>query len=473
MAMRKRRLLFGLSPLIFLTILLLIYIDLHGRYLNLNTWIQLESTFRSRRVTGINITVEDDHQESFKVHLSRLVRGEEGRNLETKGFACHSSEFSLLCVARQPVRIDTRSSNITVHIPSDEAVEETNIRPYGRQENNFLQHIKPVKILHGNQDPVPECEVNHRVPALIFSSAYVGNTFHEFSDLIIPLFLTSNHLKSRVLIILDDYNSSFVDKFRPVLSRLSDYEVMNPAENRSIHCFTGSIIGLTYHNVLTVDPRKVPGDHTMPDFKQFLRESFNLENAHISQIKSPTLLLLSRSKTRRFLNEDEMVAMIKEMGFRVIIGRDAMVANMTIFSRIVNSCSVLVGAHGAGLTNELFLPAGGVTVQLELLGLEFASSYCFGNPAPAMGLHYVPYRMEPEESSLVELYGRHHQVIVNPSSVYAKGYEQVQKVYLDQPNLRVNVARLRESSLAPALQLVTDSQTQLIVGGRTETSSHL
>ncbi|XP_073303857.1 alpha-1,3-arabinosyltransferase XAT3-like [Primulina huaijiensis] len=464
--MGKRRHRFALYPLIFLPILLIIYIDLHAGHLNLNTWIQSEYAFHTRRIIGINITAEDDHQESFKVPLSRLVRGEEGRNLETKGFACHSSDFSLLCVASQPVRIDTRSSNITVHIPSDLAVQETNIRPYGRQENNFLQHIKPVNILHGNHSPVPECEVSHIVPALIFSSAYIGNTFHEFSDLIIPLFLTSNHLKSRVLIILDDYNSSFVDKFRPILSRLSAYEVMNPAENRSIHCFTGSIIGLTYHDVLTLDPKKVPGDYTMTDFKLFLRETFNLENAHISQIRSPTLLLLSRTKTRRFLNEDEMVAMIKEMGFRVIIGRDAMVANMTTFSRIVNSCSVLVGVHGAGLTNELFLPAGGVMVQLELLGLEFASSYSFGNPAPAMGVHYVPYSMEPEESSLVELYGRHHAVIVNSSSVYEKGYQEVQKVYLDQPNVRVNIARFRESSLVQALELVTDSQSQHIVGGQ-------
>ncbi|XP_075524284.1 alpha-1,3-arabinosyltransferase XAT3-like [Primulina tabacum] len=461
MEMRKRRLLFGLFPLIFLSILLLIYTDLHRGYLCVNTWLWPESAFPRCQVMGINIAVEDDdndNQESFKVPLSRLVRGGEGRNLETTGFACHSSEFSLLCVASQPVRIDTRGRNITVHIPSNKAVQETNIRPYGRQENNFLGRIKPVKILHGNHNPVPECEVIHKIPALIFSSAYVGNTFHEFSDLIIPLFLTANHFKSRVLIILDDYNSSFVEKFRPVLSRLSDYEVINPAEKRSVHCFPGSIIGLTYHNVLTIDPGKVPGNYTMPDFKQFLRESFNLKNTNIYQIKIPTLLLLSRAKTRRFLNEDEMVAVIKELGFRVIIGRDEMVANMTTFSRIVNSCSVLVGVHGAGLTNELFLPAGGVTVQLELLGLEFASSYCFGNPAAAMGLHYVPYRMEPEESSLVELYGRHHSVIVNPGSVYAKGYEEVQKVYLDQPNLRVNVARFRENSLVRALQLAKDSQ---------------
>ncbi|XP_073135975.1 alpha-1,3-arabinosyltransferase XAT3-like [Henckelia pumila] len=467
MEMRKRRLLFGLSPLlILLPILLLIYVDFFGGYLHVNTWIQLESAFPSRRVVGINTTVGDDgdhHQESFEVPLSRLVRGGEAMNLETTGFACHSSEFSLLCVASQHVRIDTRSRNITVHVSSNQVVEETNIRPYGRQENNFLQHIKPVKILQGNQIPVPECEVHHKIPALIFSSAYVGNTFHEFSDLIIPLFLTANHFKSRVMIVLDDYNASFVDKFRPVFSGLSDYQVMNPAENRGVHCFPGSIIGLTYHNVLTIDPRKVPGNYTMPDFKQFLRETFNLKNTHISQIKPPTLLLLSRAKTRRFLNEGEMVAMIKELGFRVIIGRDEMVANMTTFSRIVNSCSVLAGVHGAGLTNELFLPSGGVTVQLELLGLEFASSYCFGNPAKAMGLHYVPYRMEPEESSLVELYGRHHPVIVNPGSVYDKGYQEVQKVYLDQPNLKVNVARFRENALFRVLKLVNDSQSQHVI----------
>uniref|UniRef100_A0A2N9I6S7 Uncharacterized protein n=1 Tax=Fagus sylvatica TaxID=28930 RepID=A0A2N9I6S7_FAGSY len=39
------------------------------------------------------------------------------------------------------------------------------------------------------------------------------------------------------------------------------------------------------------------------------------------------------------------------------------------FAEELNSCSVMVGAHGAGLTNAVFLPAGAVMVQVVPLGL--------------------------------------------------------------------------------------------------------
>ncbi|KAL0306337.1 UNVERIFIED_CONTAM: Alpha-1,3-arabinosyltransferase XAT3 [Sesamum radiatum] len=79
-------------------------------------------------------------------------------------------------------------------------------------------------------------------------------------------------------------------------------------------------------------------------------------------------MLISREKTRKILNEDEMITMMKELGFLVIVARAEEARNMNKFANTVNSCSVLVGAHGAGLTNELFLPPGAVMVQVEILG---------------------------------------------------------------------------------------------------------
>ncbi|KAL0362290.1 UNVERIFIED_CONTAM: Alpha-1,3-arabinosyltransferase XAT2 [Sesamum calycinum] len=104
---------------------------------------------------------------------------------------------------------------------------------------------------------------------------------------------------------------------------------MNPAANRSIHCFPGSVVGLKYHNNLFLNCSDIPGGHSMSDFRQFLAETYNLKFWHVSQIRNPTLILVSREKTRRFLNEDEIVGMMKEVGF-----------------------SVLGGAHGAGLTKR-------------------------------------------------------------------------------------------------------------------------
>lgn len=288
---------------------------------------------------------------------------------------------------------------------------------------------------------------------MILSSGISGNLFHEFNDIIIPLFITTRHFRSRVLLVLEDHSPALVNKYNKIISRLSDYEVMNPAANRSTHCFPGLILGLKYHDNLALNPGDIPGGYSMRDFRVFLQETYELKFRHVSQIKEPRLILISREKTRTFLNEYKLVAMMKGMGFRVIIARTEEASNLNKFANIVNSCSVLVGIHGAGLTNELFLPEGGVMVQVEPLGLEWASDKYYGSPAQAMGVHYLRYKIEPEESSLVEMYGHNHSVITDPESIYAKGYRAVRALYLKQQNVRVNIVRFRKTILQ-ALQLV-------------------
>lgn len=329
----------------------------------------------------------------------------------------------------------TIKKNITVHIPTNQTrvQEETNVKPYARQEDKYLlQFITPVKILlHAKPSP-PTCQFNRQIPAVIFSSGLTGNQFHEFNDIIIPLFITIKHFKSRVAMIVEDCNPTFLSKYAKIISRLSGYEVMNPAAEESVHCFPGTIVGLKYHDNLGLNSSEIPGGHSMPAFRQYLRETYNLRFTHVSELKKPTLMLVSREKTRRFLNEDEIIGMIREMGFTLVAVRNQELSNLTQISNLVNSCSVLVGVHGAGLTNELFLPDGAVMVQVEPLGLEWASTTYFGDPADAMDLQYLRYKIMPEESSLVEMYGLDHPVIKDPASIFAKGYLAARTVYFDQ-----------------------------------------
>ncbi|KAH6768034.1 hypothetical protein C2S51_013370 [Perilla frutescens var. frutescens] len=357
----------------------------------------------------VTISQAED-QKPLKSLLARLLKEEDQRKLETTGYGCDAAENSIVCVSNLPVRIDTRS-NVT-----------------------------------GSSKP-PACRHNHTAPAVIFSSGILGNLFHEFNDIIIPLFITTKHFQSRVIFILEDYNPRFVSKFGNILSRLSSHEVVNPAANASVHCFPGMILGLKYHDNLALNPSDLPGGYTMRDFRLFLAETYNLNFTHVSQIRVPTLVLISREKTRKFLNEDEIVAMIKELGFRVVVAQTKEASNLDKFANVINSCAVLVGAHGAGLTNELFLPAGAVMVQVEPLGVDWAAANYFGNPAGPMGVRYLRYKIEPDESSLRELYGHNHSVITDPESVYAMGYRVVREVYLLQQDIRVNVTRFRKTML--------------------------
>ncbi|XVF03806.1 hypothetical protein REPUB_Repub05bG0024600 [Reevesia pubescens] len=160
----------------------------------------------------------------------------------------------------------------------------------------------------------------------------------------------------------------------------------------------------------------------MFDFRKFLRETYNLKIMHVSEIQKPVLMLISRRKTRRFLNEGEMVETMEELGFQVIREEPGRMSNLDKFAEIVNSCSVVVGVHGAGLTNEMFLPTGAVMVQVVPLANEWVATNYFGEPAKEMGVRYLEYKIEPEESSLIDTYGRDHPIITDPESISSKGY---------------------------------------------------
>ncbi|KAE9458257.1 hypothetical protein C3L33_09829, partial [Rhododendron williamsianum] len=381
--------------------------------------------------------------------------GENQTQLEATGFACHYDFHTEVCVSSRPVRIDTLT--MTVHVPFNHGMPQANriILPYAKKEDEGIKRtVSSVQILQGNISPPPPCEYTHNVPAVLFSSGgATGNIFHEFSDIIIPLFITSRHFQSHLRFIVPDFAIRFMSKYKKIFSHLSSYEVINPAANVSVHCFPGAVVGLHYHDNLAIKTMEVPEGYSMLDFKQFLRESYNLKIRDLSETEKPTLILISRKNKRVFMNEDEMVTMMKALGFRVIIAQPDLTANMDKFAEIVNSCSILVGAHGAGLTNAVFLPEGAVLVQVVGLGIEWISNTAFGIPAPGMGLNYIEYKIEPEESSLISLYGKDHPVIVDPGSITSEGYEILRDVYLEKQNFNIDVARFRKT-LVNALGLL-------------------
>jgi protein O-GlcNAc transferase len=302
-----------------------------------------------------------------------------------------------------------------------------------------------VQILSGNATS-PACDFNHDVPVVVFSSGgFTGNLFHEFNELIIPLFITCHHFRSHLQFVITDFKPWWVKKYSRILTHLSRFEVINLAKDRAVHCFPGAVIGLKYHDNLALNSTNTPEGYTMFDFKQFLRESYNLKIESVPNIKKPVLVLISRRKTRMFLNEDEMVGVMKELGFQVVVATANRMSNLDKFSAVINSCNVLVGAHGAGLTNAVFLPAGAVVVQVVPLGLDWASTNYYGRPVVEMGLHYVEYKIEPEESSLLDKYGPQDPVIADPMSIFLQGYNAARAVYVDGQNMKINLVRLRET----------------------------
>ncbi|KAK9105825.1 hypothetical protein Scep_022669 [Stephania cephalantha] len=369
------------------------------------------------------------------------------------------------CEMNGDIRIHGNSSTIFVAAPQVDVMarnESWRIKPYARKVDWYAMRSVTefsVKSLAAHDSEAPKCTTNHNVPAIVFSVAgYSYNYFHAFGDILVPLFITSYQFQGEVQFLVTNSNSSWISKYKEILQKLSRYEIINIDSDNSIHCFPSMIVGLKQHEEFRVDPSKSPNGYSMKDFRKLLRRTYSLKRANAIRIqnhqhKKPRLLMVSRKQTRLFTNKEEIVELATSLGYEVIVAEpDAM--NVTRIARVVNSCDVMMGIHGAGLTNLVFLPKNAVLIQIVPLGgLKYWCDLYFGRPVLEMDIRYLEYNIREEESTLIEQYPLDHAVFKDPSSFYKQGWVALKAVYLDKQDVKLDVRRFR-STLLEALDLL-------------------
>ncbi|XP_071686085.1 alpha-1,3-arabinosyltransferase XAT2-like [Rutidosis leptorrhynchoides] len=365
-----------------------------------------------------------------------------------------SKHRSDTCEIKGDVRIKGTSSLIFVASSHNKNASFI-IKPYARNGDKSAMDLVTtftLKSVENQPEIMPECNKTHNVPAVVFSiGGYANNNFHAFTDVIIPLYATSRKFNGEVKFLVSNKLPRWTSKFKVVLDKLSRYETIDIDRENIVHCFPSMIVGLKKEHT------KELHYESMKDFRNFLRNSYSLERSMViklnnSSIQKARLLIISRQKTRAFTNVEDVVLAAENMGFEVIVSE--MSANMTHISRLVNSCDVLIGVHGAGLTNMVFLPENGVIIQVVPFGkMEWLASTYFGEPSKEMGLKYLEYKISEDESSLIQEYPLKHQVFVDPYSVQKKGWSAYKSIYLDKQNVKLNVTKFKET-LSHALELL-------------------
>lgn len=168
----------------------------------------------------------------------------------------------------------------------------------------------------------------------------------------------------------------------------------------------------------------------------------------------PRLMIVSRKRTRILSNEDEVARLARKLGYEVVVAEADVSTNLTRFAQTVNSCDVLMGIHGAGLTNMVFLPDNAILIQIVPLGgIEVFARLDFGNPASGMNIRYLEYDIDVKESSLFQRYPINDPVLNDPMSFHRKGWGQLRSTYLDNQNVTVDIRRFKPT-LAKALKLL-------------------
>ncbi|XP_038895720.1 alpha-1,3-arabinosyltransferase XAT3-like [Benincasa hispida] len=381
---------------------------------------------------------------------------------------CSLMDRTDFCEIGVNVRIHGESSSVFFASTDMKDISEDKttwkIKPYARKDDEIAMSntrewsIKAPK----NPQKLPRCTKNHSVPAILFSiGGYAGNHFHDFTDVIIPLFITARKFNGEVQFLITDEASWWVLKYQTILSKLSNYEIIYIDRETQIHCFPQAIFGLKRDpNELRINPKK--HSYSMKDFKEFLRSSYSLKRARAIENKGgrgrkkkkqkPQLLIVKRSKTRSFTNIEEIRKMAKILGFKVIVVEPDI--NLKKVAEIVNSCDVMMGVHGAGLTNIVFLPEKAVFIQIVPFGGgDWVSSNFFGEPSKDMDLKYLEYKMSLEESTLIQQYPKEDVVLRDPQIIEKQGWSTFKSIYFDKQNVNLDINRFRPT-LLKALQLL-------------------
>ncbi|KQJ94584.1 uncharacterized protein LOC100825423 [Brachypodium distachyon] len=360
-----------------------------------------------------------------------------------------------VCELSGDIRVSPKQKTMYLVNPSGAATGfdekgEKRLRPYARNDDFLLPGVVEVTVKSvPSTAAAPQCTKQHRVPAVVFSVAgYTDNFFHDNTDALIPLYVTTAHLKGEVQLLITNYKPWWVQKYTPVLRKLSSYDVINFDEDAGVHCFHEGYLGLYRDRDLIISPHPTrnPRNYTMVDYNRFLRGVFELRRERPAVLGEepgmrPRMLIISRSGTRKLLNLDEVAAEASELGFNVTVAEAG--ADVPAFAALVNSADVLLAVHGAGLTNQIFLPTDAVVLQIVPWGnMDWQATNFYGQPAREMQLRYVEYYVGEEETSLKDKYPRDHMVFKDPKALHKQGWQTLANTIMKQ-DVQVNITRFR------------------------------
>ncbi|KAF3332707.1 hypothetical protein FCM35_KLT02284 [Carex littledalei] len=373
------------------------------------------------------------------------------------GIICEFSDYRYnMCSIEVNLKVMGNSATMLLIPPSFTTPANTTvwkIRPFTRKwEELTMARVRELTIQWAsNQNQGPACDVTHDVPVLIFPTPFFSfNLFHDYTDLLIPLFVAANQYNGKIQFAVTNFHGPWINKFMPHLQALSHYSIINLDSETLVHCFPSGQVGLRATFPMTVDNYSAQNVSTMVGFRNFVRTSLSLERTLVditdqkNSTKKPRIAILLRKVTRTFTNENEIAEMAKGVGFEVVRVDPETTKDFPRIAHLINSCDVLMGLHGAGLTNMMYLPNNGTLIQVLPWGdLRFISWKDFGEPTKYMGLNYIEYEIKEEESTLIEKYPRNHTVFTNPQELHKQGWTAMSSVYLVEQSVKLDVNRFR------------------------------
>ncbi|KAJ4765403.1 Glycosyltransferase family 61 protein [Rhynchospora pubera] len=344
------------------------------------------------------------------------------------------------------VRTHGVSSSILLVPEGFSESHEWKIRPYSRKH---MMSIKDVTVRQlDSPEQAPICTVKENIPALVLAlGGLIGNYWHDHTDVLIPLYLASRKFNGEVQFLVTNIQRWYIGKYMKVFKELSHYEIIDFDKDDQVRCYPHVHVGIRIQKEFSIVPSLSPEGYSMVNFTKFMRSIYGLpRDAPISLRENPSakprLMIISRRHPRKIVNLQDIIQLGERLGFEVIIGDPPFNVNVGEFAKEVNTVDVMMGVHGAGLTNCIYLPTNAVLIQIVPYGnLEKLCKTDFGDPAVDMKLKYIDYHVTAEESTLLEMLGKDHPAVKDPAAIHQSGWDKIAEFYLGKQDVRIDVNR--------------------------------
>lgn len=241
--------------------------------------------------------------------------------------------------------------------------------------------------------------------SLIFRRFNPENLMHVFHDDLLPIYFTLLELfdtfeeKNVSLVFADEREagpyyylySNFMDPKPIFLAKQSPEKLL---------CFRNSYVGLNKHTTWyqygfnkpqgTIEKDMTGITTVIKMFCHYFRKRFNVAPPNMEKKE---VVLFDRLKNRKILNKNEVVAFVLSTTQRKVHIYSLENNNLIDIISAVSQCSVLIGMHGALLVLSMFLPPGGIVVELfpYAINSHVYTPYRTLSTLSGMGIIYVAW----------------------------------------------------------------------------------
>ncbi len=190
--------------------------------------------------------------------------------------------------------------------------------------------------------------------------------FHWLTDALTRLIAAEKHLDDHIVFLPSWFDKNpYADSLRMLGVKVKFFDI-----SRRIHV-----------NEMVFPSHTAPTGNYNKEIINKLRTRFSISNG----INPTKKIYISRQRAsrRKITNEAEVAMLVKTYGFEIHFFEDY---NFQEQVRLMNQASHLIGLHGAGLTNMLFMPKNGKV--LELRNRNDAHNNCFFSLASDLEHNY-------------------------------------------------------------------------------------